>query len=193
MFEFLRGALVQSFPNKVILDVHGVGYGIHISLKTFQRLPKIGSELLLHVVSVIREESHSLFGFFTLQENYIFKQLIAINGIGPKVALIILGHVEVEDLQLAILQNNLFFLSKIPGVGKKRAERLVIELKDRLIEPVNKELASLNSGVLRDALSALTNLGYQTLEAQRAIQKAVASEDKEFSLSELISKALKSI
>ncbi len=191
MFEFLRGKLVSSSPIKVVIDVAGVGYGINISLKTFQQLPAIGSDLLLHVVPIIREDGHSLFGFFTKEEILFFKELLSVNGIGPKLAMVILGHIGIIDFQTAVIQGNISVLSKIPGIGKKTAERAVVELKNKFHITPTPQLP--NNDTITDAISALINLGYSQLEAQKAIQKVVASQKKDLLLSELITGALRSI
>ena len=197
MFEFIRGKMVQSIPSKAVVDVGGVGYGIVISLKTFQKLPNLGSEVFFYVAPVIREDGHYLYGFLTLDDKKLFEQLISISGVGPKTAIGILGHVDISDFQMAIVQGNAALLSKIPGIGKKTAERLIIELKDKF-NNLSSSGVSLPSGiqggsVVSDAISALTNLGYHPLDAQKAIKKVLAIHDKEPTLSELITGALRSI
>jgi Holliday junction DNA helicase RuvA len=196
MFEFIRGKMVQSIPSKAVVDVGGVGYGLVISLKTFQKLPAIGTEVFFYVAPVIREDGHFLYGFLNLDDKKLFEQLISISGVGPKTAIGILGHVDISDFQMAVVQGNTALLSKIPGIGKKTAERLVVELKDKF-----NNLPASDSGfssgqaasVVSDAISALTNLGYNPLDAQKAIKKVLALHSKEPSLSELITGALRSI
>lgn len=196
MFEFIRGKIVQSHPSKAIVDVGGVGYGLVISLKTFQKMPNLGTEVFFHTTPIIREDGHSLYGFLTLEEKKLFEQLISISGVGPKTAIGILGHVDIPDFQRAILQANAALLSKIPGIGKKTAERLIIELKDKIHTlpsgmPSTQEISA--NSVVGDAISALTNLGYNPLDAQKAIKKVLALHDRELNLSELITGALRSI
>ena len=186
MLEFVRGKLARSTPSKAIVDVGGLGYGVTISLKTFQKMPQIGTEVFLHVATIIREDSHTLYGFLTEEEKTFFDQLISINGIGPKTAIGILGHVEIPDFQLAISQANTALLSKIPGIGKKTAERLVIELKDK----VHLSAPSAPNGLFGDAVSALINLGYNPLDAQKAVKKVFSLHSN---LTELITGALRSI
>jgi Holliday junction DNA helicase RuvA len=195
MFEFIRGKLVQSIPSKAVVDVNGVGYGLIISLKTFQLMPNVGSEVFFYVAPVIREDGHYLFGFLNLDEKNLFDQLTSVNGVGPKTAIGILGHVDISDFQLAILQANTALLSKIPGIGKKTAERLVIELKDKFnkIPAATLGLSNPASSVATDAISALINLGYHPLDAQKAIKKVLATHEKEPSLTALITGALRSI
>ena len=197
MFEFIRGKMVQSIPSKAVVDVGGVGYGIIISLKTFQKLPNLGSEVFFYVAPVIREDGHYLYGFLTLDDKKLFEQLISISGVGPKTAIGILGHVDISDFQMAVMQGNAALLSKIPGIGKKTAERLIIELKDKFNNTSSAGVALPSgiqtSSVVSDAISALTNLGYHPLDAQKAIKKVLGNHSKEPSLSELITGALRSI
>jgi holliday junction DNA helicase RuvA len=195
MFEFIRGKMVQSIPSKAVVDVNGVGYGLVISLKTYQKLPNIGVEVFFYVAPVIREDGHYLYGFLTLDDKKLFEQLISISGVGPKTAIGILGHVDIGDFQMAVIQGNAALLSKVPGIGKKTAERLIIELKDKFNSSSGLSLpAGIESkSVVGDAISALTNLGYHPLDAQKAIKKVLSVYDKEPSLSELITGALRSI
>jgi len=197
MFEFIRGKMVQSIPSKAVVDVGGVGYGIVISLKTFQKLPNIGAEVFFYVAPVIREDGHYLYGFLSLDDKKLFEQLISISGVGPKTAIGILGHVDIGDFQMAVVQGNAALLSKVPGIGKKTAERLIIELKDKF-NNISSSGSTLPTGaqgnsVVGDAISALINLGYHPLDAQKAIKKVLSIHEKEPSLSELISGALRSI
>jgi len=193
MFEFIRGKLVQALPSKVVIDVNGVGYRLIISLKTFQKMPQMGHEAFFYVSPVVREDGHFLFGFLTLEDRDIFELLISVNGVGPKTAIGILGHVDIADFQMAIVQANTALLSKIPGIGKKTAERLVIELKDRFNKGAAVNLPQAASNVASDAISALINLGYHPLDAQKAIKKVLSVHQKEPTLSELITGALRSI
>lgn len=196
MYEFIRGKMIQSIPSKAIVDVGGVGYGLVISLKTFQKLPNIGAEVFFYVSHIVREDGHYLYGFLSLDDKKLFEQLISISGVGPKTAIGILGHVDIGDFQIAVVQGNAALLSKLPGIGKKTSERLIIELKDKFSHSTSS--ASLPSGVQgntvsADAISALINLGYHPLEAQKAIKKVLSLHEKEPTLSELISGALRSI
>ena len=193
MFEFIRGKLVQALPSKAVIDVNGVGYRLVISLKTFQKMPQIGHEAFFYVSPVVREDGHFLFGFLTLEDRDIFEMLISVNGVGPKTAIGILGHVDIADFQMAIVQANTALLSKIPGIGKKTAERLVIELKDRFNKDAAMNPPQAASNVASDAISALINLGYHPLDAQKAIKKVLSVHQKEPTLSELITGALRSI
>ena len=195
MFEYFRGKLAHATPSKAVIDIGGVGYAIQISIKTYQKLPQVGSETLMYVAPVIREDDHTLYGFLTIEEKNLFHHLTSVSGVGPKTAVGILGHVDVTDFQLAILQGNAALLSKIPGIGKKTAERLVMELKDKF-QGMSKATLDSNSSlskgtVASDAVSALINLGYHPLEAQKKVQKTQEAFSKELSLSDLITKSLK--
>jgi Holliday junction DNA helicase RuvA len=194
MFEYFRGKLIQATPTKAVLDVGGVGYAIQISLKTYQKLPSVGAEVFLYVAPIIRENEHTLCGFFTIEEKNLFHQLTGVSGVGPKTAVSILGHVDVADFQLAVIQGNALLLSKIPGIGKKTAERLVMELKDEFYETSssNSNISMPKGTAASDAVSALINLGYHPLEAQKKVKKTQEAHSKELSLSELIAHALRS-
>jgi holliday junction DNA helicase RuvA len=195
MFEFFRGKLVQATPTKAIIDIGGVGYAIQISLKTYQRLPQVNTEVFIYAAPVIREDEHILYGFLTIEEKNLFHHLTSVSGVGPKTAVAILGHVDVADFQLAVLQANSALLSKIPGIGKKTAERLIIELKDKFQAISRSDMTSnLSSGensVTGDAISALINLGYHPLDAQKRVKKILNDHPEEPSLSELITAALR--
>lgn len=196
--EYIKGILVEASPEKAILEVQGIGYRVFTPLNLYGKLPQMGSEVCLYLSVVIREDSHKKFGFLTQTERDFFEKLIEISGIGPKLALALLGHMEIGDLRFAIAKADINLLSKIPGVGKKTAERLVVELRGKMSEmevieavaPAGKEERLL----YRDALSALMNLGYNPLQAQKAIKEVfTAHEDKSLDLSLLITKSLQKI
>jgi Holliday junction DNA helicase RuvA len=195
MFEYFRGKLALATPTKAVIDINGIGYAIQISLKTFQKLPQLESDVLIYVAPVIREDEHTLYGFLTLEEKNLFYQLTSVSGVGPKTAVTILGHVDVVDFQLAVMQGNAALLSKMPGIGKKTAERLVMELKDKfqntLTSTPNSNISLLNRSAATDAISTLINLGYHPLDAQKRVQKTQETHSKELSLSELITIALR--
>lgn len=195
MFEYFRGKLTLATPTKAVVDINGVGYAIQISLKTFQKLPQLESNIMIYVAPVIREDEHTLYGFLTLEEKNLFYQLTSVSGVGPKTAVTILGHVDVVDFQLAVMQGNAALLSKMPGIGKKTAERLVMELKDKFQNTTpstsNSNISVSSRSTATDAVSALINLGYHPLDAQKRVQKTQESQNKELSLSELITQALR--
>lgn len=192
MFEYFRGPLVQSTPTKAVIDINGIGYAIQISLKTFQKLPQIGTQTLIYVAPVIREDEHILYGFLTIEEKNLFYLLTSVSGVGPKTAVGILGHVDIDDFQMAVLQGNVALLSKVPSVGKKTAERLVVELKDKFqnIPRHDSRLSSKDGSLVSDAVSALINLGYHPLEAQKRVNATVQQHSATVTLSEVISLSL---
>jgi Holliday junction DNA helicase RuvA len=174
MIARLHGTLVAKGPQHVVLDVHGVGYGVSIPLSTFYRLPDEGAELSLLVHTHVREDAISLFGFLTADEKNLFERLIAVSGVGPKLALAILSGIEPPDLVQALRSGDVARLVRIPGVGRKTAERLVLELRDKLPPPEQgpTRATASASGAREDLLAALTHLGYSRPEAERALVRA---------------------
>lgn len=192
MLEYVTGTLGESSPQKAVVENSGLGYGLTISINTFQALPQQGSTVKLYIASVIREDAHKFFGFLTSQERDTFYVLINVSGVGPKVAMAILGHLPLEDLQLAVHHSNTQAIAKVPGIGKKTAERLIIELRDKF-KTLSLPEESSSSGIADDAISALTNLGYHPVAAQRAVRLVLGGDTPPKILSELISLALKSV
>ncbi|NGX45726.1 MAG: Holliday junction ATP-dependent DNA helicase RuvA [Chlamydiae bacterium] len=192
MLEYITGTLGESSPQKAVVENGGLGYGLTISIYTFQELPQKGSTVKLYIASVIREDAHKFFGFLTHQERDTFYLLINISGVGPKVAMAILGHLPLEDLQLAVHHSNTQAIAKVPGIGKKTAERLIIELRDKF-KTLSLPEESSSSGIADDAISALTNLGYHPVAAQRAVRLVLGESTPPKILSDLISLALKSV
>jgi Holliday junction DNA helicase RuvA len=180
MIAFLRGRLAEKQPNRIIVDVAGVGYDVAVPLSTFYKLGEPGSDVALRVHTHVREDTFALYGFSTELEQQIFERLIGISGIGPKLALAVLSGIEVADLVRAVYVGDVARLTAIPGVGKKTAERIGLELKDKLPKTMAGELTSdTDSGVpggemRRDLLSALLNLGYHRPLAEKAVDAALA-------------------
>lgn len=193
MYDYLKGTLADAAPTKITLDVNGVGYEVFISIACFEKLPKIGSEIKIFTTLVVREDSHKIFGFLSMQEKELFLKLCDISGIGPRLSLSILGHMTFEDLYLAVEQKNTKAVSRIPGIGKKMAERLVLELGDTFQKMGHQKisLTPAKRSTVSDAIQALINLGYNPLEAQRTVQAAYSQDGEALSLPELISLALK--
>lgn len=194
MFEYIVGTLKDSSFSKAIVEANGFGYAIHISLNTYNKLPKLGAEVKIYLSLSIREDAHLLFGFLSIEERDLFLSLCEVSGIGPKTGLAITGHLDAADLYMAISQNQVSVLCKIPGVGKKTAERLVVELKDRV--KVKNSLAVAmpkENSLAGDAISALINLGYNPLHAQKAVRSVLESKSDCTGLSELITTALRQI
>lgn len=196
MFESMTGTLKDKEPLRAIVEVSGICYRLSIPLNTFTRLPAVNSPTHLFLSQVIREDAHTLYAFIEKDERDFFEVLITISGIGPKTAIAIIGHIEMNSLHNAILSADIRILSKIPGIGKKTAERLVIELRDKLKNMHKKDKGapyiSLGDTLLSDAVNALMNLGYNPIEAQKAVQTA-RQEEEPSDLGSLITRALKKI
>jgi Holliday junction DNA helicase RuvA len=176
VIAFLSGKLLEKHLQRLVIDVGGVGYEVHVPLSTLYTLGEPGSAAALHIHTHVREDALQLFGFSGRLELSLFERLIAISGIGPKVALAVLSGMEPADLVRAIRSSDLGRLTTIPGVGKKTAERMVIELRDRL--PVGPEVEpapgdSAQDDVRADVLSALANLGYQRAAAEKAVDRVL--------------------
>ncbi len=177
MIGSLRGRLADKQPNRVVVDVHGVGYQLHVPLSTFYGLGEPGTEVSLRVHTHVREDTLALFGFATALELQLFEHLIAVNGVGPRLALTVLSGMEPPDFIQAVRHGDIGRLTKIPGVGRKTAERIGLELKDRLaagdVPAVDSaEPDAADDGGRADVLSALLNLGYHRAAAERALDAA---------------------
>jgi Holliday junction DNA helicase RuvA len=170
----LRGRLLRKEPQEAVVDVGGVGYRVTIPLSTFYRIGEPGSEVTLLTHTHVREDALALFGFLTPVEQALFERLIAVSGVGPKLAVGVLSGIEAPDLVTALRANDLARLTRIPGVGKKTAERLVLELKDKLQElPSSAAAPTAPGGAADDIVSALVHLGYSRPEAERAAERAL--------------------
>lgn len=183
MIAHLRGTVLDKQPNRVTIDVHGVGYDVAVPVSTFYVVGDAGSEVALRIHTHVREDALSLYGFATRLEQELFERLIGVSGIGPKLALAVLSGIEPADLVSAIQTSDVARLTSIPGVGKKTAERIVLELKDRLPK-LRTEAAAAGPVPLTikdDVLSALINLGYHRPLAEKAVDSAVkATPDGDF-------------
>lgn len=171
MIAHLRGKLLAKHPNQAIVETGGVGYDVVISVPTFSDLPAIGGEVALHIHTHVREDALALYGFLRSSEKALFEKLITVSGIGPKLAITILSGMAAEEMVNAIRMNDIARLTRIPGIGKKTAERMVLELRDRLALEKHGEIAAAPalSAVEEDVLSALVNLGYQRAAAEKAL------------------------
>ncbi len=184
MIAHLRGRLIEKLPNQAVVECGGVGYDVAISVETFGSLPEEGLEASLFVHTHVREDQIALFGFAEIREKRLFEKLLTISGIGPKLAITVLSGIAADRLIAAIRAQDHGTLTKIPGIGKKTAERVVLELKDKLddlavaIPAVGGRPAS--AGTLgahgEDAVSALVNLGYPRVSAQRAVEAAMEKD-----------------
>ncbi|MBI1747555.1 MAG: Holliday junction branch migration protein RuvA [Acidobacteria bacterium] len=193
----LRGILFSKKPNQVILDVHGVGYELNISLSTFQRMGAEGEAVSLHVYTHVREEAILLYGFQSISEKEVFLHLLTVTGVGPKLAVALLSGAPTEELIQAIRSNDLRRLVAIPGVGRKTAERIVLELRDKMMKladaaqlPEPKETAG--KALLReDLISALINLGYPRQPTEKAIAALMGDGVTPADFETLLKRALK--
>jgi len=179
MIAHIRGRLIAKHPNQAIVEAAGVGYDIAITVPTFSDLPAVGSEVSLHIHTHVREDAIALFGFLRADEKQLFEKLITVSGIGPKLAITILSGMVPADMVGAIRANNHARLTRIPGIGKKTAERMCVELRDKLEAFGEAQAATPVSAVEEDVISALANLGYQRALAEKAVERAVASVGRE--------------
>jgi len=188
MIAHLRGKLISRHPNQAIVDAAGVGYDVTISVPTFSELPSVGSEIALHIHTHVREDQLALYGFLRPEEKQLFEKLLTVSGIGPKLAITILSGMAAQEMAAAIRGNDVSRLTKIPGIGRKTAERMVLELRDKL-PPAGAEqvhvVPSL-SATQEDVLSALVNLGYQ----RAAAEKTLSSVEKAGSFDSMFRAAL---
>ena len=177
MIAHLRGKLIYKQPGQAVVEAAGVGYDVAISVPTFTALPAVGAEAALHIYTQVSEDQIALFGFLEREEKRLFERLITVSAVGPKLAIKVLSGLSVERTVQAIRGQDHAQLTRIPGVGKKLAERLVVELKDKLDEfAVAPVLAAAQGPAVDDVLSALVNLGYQRVAAEKAIEQAVAKD-----------------
>jgi holliday junction DNA helicase RuvA len=176
----LKGIVIEKQAPELLLDVNGVGYDVLAPMSTFYRLPGLGDPIVLHTHFVVREDAQQLYGFYDKQERALFRALIKVNGVGPKLALTILSGIEADDFVASVHRGDSDALVRLPGVGKKTAERLIIEMKDRLKDwqlgegtnnPVSMPVAASANQLVADAESALVALGYKPTEAAKAIAK----------------------
>lgn len=180
MIAHLRGTIFEKHPNEVIVEAGGVGYAVQIPISTYTALPDTGTIVSLRIHTHVREDALLLFGFMTVEEKFVFERLITVSGIGPKLAITVLSGLATSDLVAAIRSGDLARLVRIPGVGKKTAERIVLELKDKLSPAAAPELAGspalpgapIVTGLEGDVLSALQNLGCSRQAAEEAVRKA---------------------
>lgn len=199
MISYLRGTLAAFEEEKVIIDVGGVGYGVFMSGQAMGRLPALGSEVKLHTYLNVKEDAMQLYGFLTRDDLSVFKQLIGVNGIGPKGGLGVLSALSPDDLRFAVLANDVKAICAAPGIGKKTAEKLILELRDKLkLEDALEHMASepeasvgmeSYSQLKSDAVQALVALGYGSTEALRAVKKVEVEETME--VEDLLKSALK--
>ena len=182
MIAFLRGRIIDKQPNRLIVDVQGVGYDLHVPLSTYYDVGDEGEEVTLRVHTHVREDALLLYGFLTVLEQQVFERLIGISGIGPKLAIAVLSGIEARELIGAVQRGDLARLTAIPGIGKKTSERIVLELRDRLkqlaVVPATGTAApgSPADRLHDDLVSALVNLGYHRPQAEKTVESALKSD-----------------
>ncbi len=197
MITFLDGSLVEALPTQIVVAVHGVGYQVFIPLSSFDKLPAIGSAIKILTHLVVREDAHLLYGFMSVAERDLFRLLVNhVSGIGPKLALAVLSGMSVTSFKAAVVSGDVVSLSKISGLGKKTAERIVLELKDKVGVAAAWEAASAGHAPtaqeteVNDAVLALISLGYKQVDAHKAVKQALAAGSGGTS-EDLVRKALK--
>ena len=195
MISFLKGRLVQKDPTHVVIDVNGVGYHLNISLQTFAEI-KEQENAFIHTHLAIREDAHVLYGFSTEPEKKLFQQLISVNGIGPSTAIVMLSYLSSDELKQAIVQEDVSTLQRIKGIGGKTAQRVIIELKDKLRKDLSEDtgqgITGIKHNTLRnEALSALITLGITKSAAEKSVDTVLKKSGNTLTLEDLVKQALK--
>jgi Holliday junction DNA helicase RuvA len=180
MIAHLRGKLISKHPSQAVVEAGGVGYEVNITIPTFSGLPNLGTEVGLFVHTHVREDALALFGFLRSEEKQLFEKLISVSGIGPKLAITILSGMAADAMVAAIKGNNLGSLTRIPGIGKKTAERMVLELRDKLDSFGATVTVATASPVEDDVISALVNLGYQRALVEKAMARLERAAQESF-------------
>ncbi len=180
MIAHLRGKLLSKHPNAVVVETGGVGYEVIISIPTFSGLPALGAEVALFIHTHVREDALALFGFLKVEDKQLFEKLLSVSGIGPKLAITILSGMSSDAMVAAIRGNNVALLTRIPGIGKKTAERMVLELRDKLDSFGTPEAMAAATPVEEDVISALVNLGYQRPVVERAMGRFEKGGEESF-------------
>ncbi len=196
MIAHLTGKILSKKPNSVIVEANGVGYELTIPLSTFYELGEEGSQVSLKVFTYMRENTLALYGFKTAREKELFERLIEVSGVGPRMAIALLSGASVDDIIEAIRKGDLYRMTSIPGIGKKTAERIALELKDKMLKLATAEeyAAAAAPGAIRlrdDVVSALANLGYQRSVAEKAVARTFAAMDGEAGFEELLKRSLR--
>lgn len=197
MFALITGKLAHKSASEVIVDVGGIGYQVYIPLSTFYELPETGDHVSFHIHTHVKEDAIQLFGFRSHEEKSTFKLMIQVSGIGPKLAINVLSGISAPELARAVSGGDLARLVAIPGIGKKTAERMVLELKEKFSKMIKEEMAGPamtqvpDDILMNDALSALENLGYKQPVAKKALEQVRGSLDGDLTIEELLKQALK--
>jgi len=195
MIIFLEGALVEKDPTRIVLSVGGVGYEVFIPLSSYDKLPSSGDSCRVLTYDHVREDTHALYGFLTPEEREMFLRLMDVSGIGPRLALTALSGLSVRELKAAVVRGDIARLSSVSGIGKKTAERIVLELRDKIgegeaMEAVTAGASPEESTRMRDAMLALISLGYKQAEAQKMVKDVVKTLGPDASVEETVRKAL---
>jgi len=198
MIALIHGKIAYKGISSVVVDANGVGYRIFIPLTTFYELPEAGQPVTLHVHTNVKQDAINLFGFYTVQERDLFQLMISVSGIGPKIAMNIISGIAVNDLMQAISRGDLGKLIGIPGVGRKMAERVILELKEKVIKkmtaeqiPAADDQHKAGEMIKEDVISALVNLGYKNNMAKDALDKVIQVSKEDLTLDQLLKKTLK--
>lgn len=194
MIAHLTGKIISKKPTQILVEVNGIGYLVNISINTFDKIDELGSQISLHTFLSVKEDSLTLYGFYSLTEKELFEILIGVNGVGPKLAIGILSGITAEEFKEAISNRNIPRLVAVPGVGKKTAERMIIELRDKIAQVTSSDslVSSKSYSVKNDAIAALIGLGYNQKTADN-VTRALLDENSMISLEELIKESLKKL
>ncbi|MEO5821206.1 MAG: Holliday junction branch migration protein RuvA [Vicinamibacteraceae bacterium] len=195
MIAVLRGHLLEKHPSRLIVDVNGVGYDVQVPVSTFYQAGEPGATVTLRIHTHVREDQIALFGFATPLEHDLFERLIGVNGIGPKLALSVLSGIESADFVRAVEQGDVTRLTRIPGVGRKTAERMTLELRDRLpkLDAATPAMVAAAEGPRGDVVSALINLGYPAAAADKALDAVTGSAPADVTFEDLLRRALRQL
>lgn len=199
MYAYIKGRLAQVSSAHAVIEANGIGYLILIPISAYTAMPAIGSEVMLHTSYVVREQSQTLFGFMTSEEKELFEVLLGVTGIGPKTALSLIGHLSAHDFAKAVQDHDLSLMCKVPGIGRKTAERLLLEVRDKLPALASPTMARFaiktpldpQAQTISDAMNALIHLGYTQGIAEKAIKKSMETLSDAPELPQLITTALK--
>ena len=196
MIARIHGTLVQKAVQHCVVDVHGTGYRVVVPLTTFYELPETGQQVILHIHTHVREDAISLYGFHTAEEREVFQLMISVSGIGPKLAVNVLSGIDARELVRAVVEGDLKRLTGIPGVGRKTAERMILELKEKVAKlerEADPGIVAVQTGlqIQDDALSALINLGYRLPVAKDAVDRVLRDESATLTLDRLLKQALR--
>lgn len=198
MYAYISGKLVEKSATLAVVEAGGIGYQLHIPVSTFAALPELGASVKILTCFVVREDVQALYGFYTEEERQLFRLLLSVSGVGPKSAVTVLSGIPIADFKRAIIEGNLAVLTGVPGIGRKTAERLVVELREKIVLDDKKTTGSAvakmqaQDDLIEDSLRALEELGYKKQNAQEAVRKAVKTlETGKYSVPDLIRASLK--